>query len=115
MGSALSAVAVPPGRGNLRSAGCQLGYEDVSGGGEQGDCEGDRGAASGTHGPATAQAGDLLLVPGAVEEVVDVLVAEGLRCHQALLSRSVQEALGQVRLVGNRACQADDVDGTAVQ
>jgi len=36
----------------------------------------------------------LLLVPGAVEEVVDVLVAESLRRHQALLGGSVQEALG---------------------
>src|SRR4051794_3995096 len=101
--------------GNLRSAGRQLGQEEVPGGGEQSDYEGDRGAASGPNGPTTAHAGDLLLVPSAVEEVVDVLVAEGLRRHKALLSGSIQEALGQIRLVGNRACEADDVDSTAVQ
>jgi hypothetical protein len=81
------------GRGNLRAAGCELRKQKVPDGREQGDYEGDRGAASGTHGPATSHAGDLLLVPGTVEQVVDVLVAEGLCRHQALLGGSVDKAL----------------------
>ena len=101
--------------GNLRSARRQPRNEEVPAGGEEGDHEGDRGASLGTHGPATAHPGDLLLVPGAVQQVVDGLVADGLRHHQALLGGSVQEALRQVRLVGDGTCQSDDVDRTAVK
>jgi len=75
----------------------------------------DSGAKLGPHGPATAQAGDLLLVPRAVEEVAMLLWPRVFGVTRPLLGGSIEEALGQVRLGGNRAGKANDVDGAAVQ
>jgi hypothetical protein len=77
------------------SAGCQLGQQEVPGGGAQGDRKGGRGATVGTNDPATAHAGELLLMPDAVDDVVKGPVPEGLRRQQALLGGSVQQALRQ--------------------
>src|SRR5271154_3001901 len=97
------------------SAGRQPGQHEVPGGGGDGDRDGGRGTSAGADGPAAAQAGDLLLMPGAVEQVVDGLVADGLRYHQTLVGGPVQQAPRQVRLVSDGAGQADDIDRTAVQ